>query len=398
MEIRKISKDEIMHFFESHSGYFTVMRLGELLIPQNAQDEEIKLIKNSLHELKTEDHLLIKKEGEDWYHEEFSSTPDRIKKYFDEKISGRVIKGYKIFYSWQSDLPNSVARGLIGNALEKVAKEVGVVTPIIIDRDTKGELGAPDIPSTIFKKIEASDVVVADVSIVGKYPGRKGRNGKRVSKFTPNPNVLFELGYAFKAKGHERILLVFNDAYGKVESLPFDLRSRKPIIYHFKEGDGGTQNDVKKNLVRELGDSIRALLVTKPTAENNRAERPMIDIKDNFVVSSGSDGCYIRVKAINIGKEPAHDLKCRLESGDGKCFSAEKKIASLLVPSGVAPAIDYKYSDSDFFNRLIDRPRIIFNYKDIDGNSYVSGRNIVQKQRDDKRYNIDGEYGDFFKN
>ena len=85
-----------------------------------------------------------------------------------------------VFYSWQSDLPNATNRGLIQSALE-VAKRVVIagddtvdVEPVI-DRDTEGVAGSPDIASTIFGKIDASDIVVADVSIVSCFQRGKTR-------------------------------------------------------------------------------------------------------------------------------------------------------------------------------------------------------------------------------
>src|SRR4030065_207825 len=99
-----------------------------------------------------------------------------------------------VFYSWQSDLPNSVNRGFIQDVLENVATKITADNTIdiepVIDRDTKGVAGAPDIASTIFAKISSADVFVADISIINKQNG--GRQ-------TPNPNVLIELGYALKA-------------------------------------------------------------------------------------------------------------------------------------------------------------------------------------------------------
>jgi len=72
-----------------------------------------------------------------------------------------------VFYSWQSDLPNSCNRGLIQDALESAvatikADDTIAVEPVV-DRDTQGVPGAPDIASTIFAKITAADVFVADV-------------------------------------------------------------------------------------------------------------------------------------------------------------------------------------------------------------------------------------------
>lgn len=108
-----------------------------------------------------------------------------------------------VFYSWQSDSPNGTNRTLIENALKDAAKEIAGDESIniepVIDRDVQGTAGAVDIAATIFAKIAKADVFVADVSLV--------LNGKKRS--SPNPNVLIELGYALRALGHERIVLVF---------------------------------------------------------------------------------------------------------------------------------------------------------------------------------------------
>src|SRR5687768_5550906 len=97
----------------------------------------------------------------------------------------------KVFYSWQSDLPNATNRGFILTALEaacaEVAKDVAVEERPEVDRDTQGVPGAPDIAATIFAKIDSADVFLADISIVAQADGERP---------CPNPNVLIELGYA----------------------------------------------------------------------------------------------------------------------------------------------------------------------------------------------------------
>ena len=48
----------------------------------------------------------------------------------------------------------------------------------------------------------------------------------------PNPNVMLEYGYALDALGNQRLIGVFNKAFGKPDDLPFDLRHRRwPIQY-----------------------------------------------------------------------------------------------------------------------------------------------------------------------
>ena len=108
-----------------------------------------------------------------------------------------------VFYSWQSDLPNACNRGFIQAALEKAANNIAADSTVtvepVIDRDTQNVPGSPDIASTIFRKITTADIFVADVSIVTRAQD---------SRPAPNPNVLIELGYAFKSLGHERVIRI----------------------------------------------------------------------------------------------------------------------------------------------------------------------------------------------
>ena len=96
-----------------------------------------------------------------------------------------------IFFSWQSDLPNKTNRNLIENSIKLALKKMNQDSPYSliteIDRDTKGVLGSPDIVDSILTKIDKCGLFIADISIINS-----SLNGKR----TPNPNVLFELGYA----------------------------------------------------------------------------------------------------------------------------------------------------------------------------------------------------------
>ena len=54
----------------------------------------------------------------------------------------------------------------IENAVTTIANDNSVEVEPVVDRDTQGVAGAPDIASTIFAKITASDVFIADVSII----------------------------------------------------------------------------------------------------------------------------------------------------------------------------------------------------------------------------------------
>jgi hypothetical protein len=163
-----------------------------------------------------------------------------------------------IFYSWQSDSSSANNRNFIGSRLDSIAKrasaKLGLPDGLIIDRDTKGVPGSPDIAATIFDKIESSAVFVADVTFVGEsftkpreqptapapaqptaavaVPACEPTKPKKL----PNPNVMVELGYALNSLGPERLVLVMNTAYGPVEDQVFDLKSRRfPVEYHLDD-------------------------------------------------------------------------------------------------------------------------------------------------------------------
>jgi hypothetical protein len=158
-----------------------------------------------------------------------------------------------VFYSWQSDLPNATNRGFIQKALENVAKMVrnddSIHVEPVIDRDTLGVPGSPDIADTIFSKIEQAQIFVCDVSIINEGASRP----------SPNPNVLIELGYAKKALGQERIIMVLNEAYGRVEMLPFDLRLRRVIPYSMPE-DSNDRATERRKLEARLNEGLRIIL------------------------------------------------------------------------------------------------------------------------------------------
>jgi hypothetical protein len=169
-----------------------------------------------------------------------------------------------VFYSWQSDLPNSTNRGLIQDALERATKRIrtddSVTVEPVVDRDTQNVPGAPDIAHTIFQKIEKATAFVADVSIINPGLGRP----------TPNPNVLIELGYALKTLGNARTILVANTANGPVEALPFDLRTKRVLTYQLRSG-AEYKPDQRQKVQEGLEGALRAILAEEPNQQLSSA-------------------------------------------------------------------------------------------------------------------------------
>jgi len=176
-----------------------------------------------------------------------------------------------VSYSWQSDLPNRTNRGFIERALQKaidsLRSEAKAVLDPCMDRDTLDVPGTPDIPSTIFDKIDQCHIFVGDVSIINPKAAADDRK-------TPNPNVLLELGYAAKTLTWDNVICVYNKNYGEVKDLPFDLQRRRMCIYAVAEGqeEKAQERDRLASVLREAIDSILRRL-EKQTEEEASAKQ-----------------------------------------------------------------------------------------------------------------------------
>lgn len=153
-----------------------------------------------------------------------------------------------IFFSWQSDLPNSDNRNFIEDVIKKSIKELNqndFSLVLSIDKDTNQLAGSPDIANSILTKISKSSAFIADISII---------NDNSSDRKMPNPNVLFELGYAVKQLGWENVICLFNTDSGSLEELPFDLRNRRVLTYSIKNK---VKSDEKKKLIQIFKGIIR---------------------------------------------------------------------------------------------------------------------------------------------
>jgi hypothetical protein len=147
--------------------------------------------------------------------------------------------------------------------------DVSIKVEPVVDRDTIGVPGSPDIAATILQKIDSCDVFVCDVSII---------NGGQATRSTPNPNVLFELGYAVKRLGWDRIILVLNSSFGPVQDLPFDLRMKRVLVY---SAQNGTQDKASEHriLQSQLNTALQAIFrqVDNVDEETSEQSSQMID-------------------------------------------------------------------------------------------------------------------------
>jgi hypothetical protein len=192
----------------------------------------------------------------------------------------------KVFYAWQSDRPGNVNRSFIEKALDAAIAELNTRPEIEsaprpeLDKDTQGIPGSPPIPETILAKIKACDVFIADVTFIGRSDVEDGEE----SKYLPNPNVLYELGYAFTHLGPDRIIMVMNIEYGTPESLPFDLRHRRITTYTARINDQDRSAE-RKRLTSVFQDAIAAAIGQRREREPLLNEQSANQLREQFQVS-----------------------------------------------------------------------------------------------------------------
>lgn len=139
----------------------------------------------------------------------------------------------KIFFSWQSDIKDN--RNILEDCLKNA---VASVDGFEIDSATRDTMGSPNINENILQKINDADIFFGDVSIINPTD--------TTARKCPNPNVLFELGYALKALGESQLILIADSlTTPKIADLPFDIRNRR-LIYKRVE------NDNKKIITGEI--------------------------------------------------------------------------------------------------------------------------------------------------
>lgn len=178
-----------------------------------------------------------------------------------------------------------------------------------LDQDTQGTTGSPDLVPTIFRKIEESEVIVADVTIVGKTD-----EDKRLI----NSNVAIELGYALHACTDARVLLVFNKHYGSYERLPFDLRHKGGgVVFDLApQAERKQIAVVRASLADDLFRKLKPFLQEPPRIKKKLSVTAIIEhnLVRRYPMDGGSDDVFeLRARLENDGEEVVRDFKLRLD-------------------------------------------------------------------------------------
>ncbi|MFH0999882.1 MAG: hypothetical protein V1783_03485 [Bacteroidota bacterium] len=165
---------------------------------------------------------------------------------------------FNIFYTWQSDINQKAnhyfIKDCINKALSELKKENNITLVPRLDSDTKGMIGSQNISDYILNKIDASQVFIADITIINSNPEDKIPN----KRLTPNPNVLFELGYAVNRLSWNRIICLNNEAFSTIKQMPFDIQQNRISQYNYNGKEN--KDDAQVSLVILLKKAIKDII------------------------------------------------------------------------------------------------------------------------------------------
>lgn len=150
----------------------------------------------------------------------------------------------RVFYSWQSDLPDESNRNAIRRSIDRSINTVSKTVGRKLKRDeaTRDTSGSPNIALKVLEKIDHADIFVADVTPI---------TARRSKVSAPNANVVFELGYAVGQLGWDRIILLFNRNFGQFpRDLPFDFVQNRASPFSIEAAGSSSQEDELAELLR----------------------------------------------------------------------------------------------------------------------------------------------------
>lgn len=182
-------------------------------------------------------------------------------------------KAVRIFFSWQSDLDQTVTTRAIRAALRAAmtAVEKDYPVDVILEEATSNLPGSPYIPYALADKIGKADIFVGDITTVTRLGGRTGKS-------LPNANVTFELGIASAELGWNRIIMLFNTTLAELDDLPFDFDRHRISKFEFS-ADARARKRYEDRLMKLARAAIAQIVTDDPRRPRELKEIPPEQIK-----------------------------------------------------------------------------------------------------------------------
>lgn len=223
---------------------------------------------------------------------------------------------FKIFYSWQSDLPGNKTKNFIRECIDEAIDLAQESEAIEAERDeaTTGTTGSPDIVATLFSKIDNCDLFIADLSLCYTEDQNK-------EKRSPNPNVLLELGYAVKTLGWDRIICLCNTDYGN--KYPFDISHNRITDFSL---EGKSRKEVKGDISKIIFVNIRDIRKQPLRAKGGAATHLIgtYDFENHKVIKS--------LVPVDLSKQESYILHNKaLLDESSKLFAEIQKLTERII-------------------------------------------------------------------
>lgn len=174
---------------------------------------------------------------------------------------------YTFFYSWQNDLPGKQHRYFLEKVINVAIKKLKDKDIVFdLEKDTRGNVGSPDIIDTILQKINNCSIFVCDLS----------------AEHVPNANVLFELGYAVNRLGWDRIICLFDREIISPEEMPFDIKKNR--LTAFSPTDSGEIKRLSKILENNAVSLVKDGKINDPFLEEEKSyiDKIILDVLYSF--------------------------------------------------------------------------------------------------------------------
>ena len=153
---------------------------------------------------------------------------------------------YRLFFSWQNDRKDT--KSIVCSALRKAAKHLATEgIELFIDQDTRERVGKRNIATEVLEKINHCDIFVADLTPVTTYYPPKETHS--LPKHMPNSNVMYEYGYALRAKGENRMIALASiekEADEHIEYMPFDINHDTITLFTDENSLSGLSGWIRK--------------------------------------------------------------------------------------------------------------------------------------------------------
>lgn len=168
---------------------------------------------------------------------------------------------YTPFLSWQNDRKDTKAIifAALNKAKEKFADE-GI--ELVLDQDTRDRTGKRNIDAEVLQKIRHCDIFLADLTPVITYFPPKDKH--ELPEHIPNSNVMYEYGYAFHAKGDNRMIVLASlskEDDEHIEYMPFDINHDTITLFSDVKSLGGLHQWIS-NIIKDV-DKERSAQVPK---------------------------------------------------------------------------------------------------------------------------------------